>query len=1128
MTCKDDKTYPYPVSNVFGNGSLLTVYNGCGYQGITASDFLEGAELGLLGGLVDFPDGTVLMVVDGNFVESGFRYDSDLDALVYDGKIIADELEVSTDTISISQRLAIEAFGNSVEFKDTFNNDRRLPIYTKVNEQGSLGNFFAQVGAEQPIVIQDLFDVNNTNANYSPPDTPGQATSSNVSRGHYRFSESGVNARIRVIATNQDGERFVQFGTEAYPFKEFVSLAYNGTEASETIVVYPAGIYNTEGLTYETYIETFDPETREASGEPLNILGTTDNGIFRAYVVVDFQIVTEIELAGGGDVVASSASQVEEIPMYTDSSGRTIGTSGQKLSDYLLKSEVEYKQSINIIANTVDIYAPNDLYNHFFYIGAAPAAIKLKNPNAEYSEQDRFEVFNDSGYTLVITDIDDNEIQIVQSGQAYEFFYLDGVLFTGWKVETLRTRSRNVVEYDVSIDSTPTLGPAQVGPLISITQSGNITIPMVFSLEAFDNFKTGDVIEISTSDSYTNYFFGVLYTSSIGQQLVVYPNKSCRLMRTDSSWDVQQDGTFVRTGIRTSTSRNTPLEPDGSAMVPVNGISIIDSPDDIATYIQDDEGHRVLQLDFTAIPAFPEGIDYRFGVNNWYDNGPAAEYQQSNPIQFLEMECHGGYVNQVVHQGYGYTTYLRVYPGDYNTTKSVEFKDSESRVSGRRTVRVGETWKVTSAQKDSDADVYYERIDDGTEPSGAYDGEGFGVPGKVLVEAGTVVQTQITGNYRNNSDAVGDLTINLRTDDGVRNFKFYYNIPKGSISARKIFVKVDEKAGTVKTINSGETWQCEIKAGQFFDEFFWSKVMDSATTFIADEAGLLIDENNDEIITPNQGAQFQLIDADKSNGYGDSGVITYYGPNYSTGQASVLVNHLANSKSYFVHKETGSSRGFAILHQSYVSQIYNQDVAGVSELTMLFGPKSRGRYAKSNQVAPAGMVLNWNGDYLPDTEDPNDINPTSWIDIDGNTTTEWSKTGIKTACYSVGLLANDGSALLQRGDVFCHDDAGVKTSAFTADSDSEFFVIPIKTGGGTFNDLRLFPLFMSRFYKLQNEWDSYTFDNSADCVGTILKIAYDAAVYAEDANAILEAAKTSSDFSEFKQKLEDTTITETL
>ncbi|MEH6451185.1 MAG: hypothetical protein V7765_21145 [Oleispira sp.] len=259
-----------------------------------------------------------------------------------------------------------------------------------------------------------------------------------------------------------------------------------------------------------------------------------------------------------------------------------------------------------------------------------------------------------------------------------------------------------------------------------------------------------------------------------------------------------------------------------------------------------------------------------------------------------------------------------------------------------------------------------------------------------------------------------------------------------------------------------------------------------------------IEENNDEIITPNQGAQFQLIDADKSSGYGDSGSITYYGVNYSTGQAGVLINELANSKSYFVHKETSSQYGFAMLHESYVSQIYNQDVTGVSELTMLFGPESRGRYAKSNQVTPAGMVLNWNGEYLPDTEDANAINPTNWIDLDGNVTQEWSNTGIKTACYSTGLMVNDGSALLQRGDVFCHDNAGVKTSTFTADSASEFFVIPIKTGGGTLSDLKLLPLFMSRFYKLQNEWDSYTFDNSADCVGTILKIAYDAAIEQEE------------------------------
>ena len=447
----------------------------------------------------------------------------------------------------------------------------------------------------------------------------------------------------------------------------------------------------------------------------------------------------------------------------------------------------------------------------------------------------------------------------------------------------------------------------------------------------------------------------------------------------------------------------------------------------------------------------------------------------------------------------GYSEFRVIYDNANNVTRDVTVS-TDGIAEDTKSIENGEVWECrVTLDRDSVGGntFFWSKLN--VVGNAGYDGEGFGVPGKTLVEDGTVVQTQITGNYRNSSDKAGNLTINVRTDDGVKNWRFYYNIPRGSISARKVYVKVDEKAGTNKTINSGETWQCEVKAGQFFDEFFWSQIMDSSSTFMTpEETGLLIEENNDEIITPNQGTQFQLIDTDKASGYGDNGTITYYGPNYSAGQAGVLVNKLANSKSYFVHKETSSQYGFAMLHESYVSQIYGQDVTGISELTMLFGPKSRGRYAKYNQVTPAGMVLNWNGEYLPDTEDPNAVNPTSWIDLNGNVTTEWSKTGIKTACYSIGLMANDGSALLQRGDVFCHDNAGVKTSTFTADSASEFFVIPIKTGGATLSDLKLLPLFMSRFYKLQDEWDSYTFDDSADCVGTILKIAYDAAIEVEE------------------------------
>ena len=484
------------------------------------------------------------------------------------------------------------------------------------------------------------------------------------------------------------------------------------------------------------------------------------------------------------------------------------------------------------------------------------------------------------------------------------------------------------------------------------------------------------------------------------------------------------------------------------------------------------------------------------------DGNPEDSFTCNDPKQWLEYRktAFNGSFALTVNQGQYLISseiviHLHISSGMTSAPFKVVTNDGKEVT---RTIRVGEKWRFYLR---SGATPYFELIDDGMQ-SGVtdsnFDGEGFGVPSSRNVSHGLITQDEITGNWTNNSSEPGDLTINLLSTNGVNNWRFYYTFPLGTLNSRKLIVQVDDKPSTTKTVRSGETWLCEIKGGRFYDDFFWQKIIDNQSTFIADEAKLLIEENNDEIITPNKGDQFHLIDADKSSGYGDNGSITYYGPNYSGGQSSVLINNLANSKSYFVHKETGSSNGFAILHESYVSQIYNQDLTGISELTMLFGPKSRGRYAKNNQVTPAGMVLNWNGEYLPDTEDPNDLNPSSWIDLDGNVTTEWSKAGIKTACYSVGVTANDGSALLKRGDVFCHDNAGVKTSTFTADSNSEFFVIPIKTGGGTFNDLKLFPLFMSRFYKLQNEWDSYTFDNSADCVGTILKISYDAAIAQEE------------------------------
>ncbi len=257
--------------------------------------------------------------------------------------------------------------------------------------------------------------------------------------------------------------------------------------------------------------------------------------------------------------------------------------------------------------------------------------------------------------------------------------------------------------------------------------------------------------------------------------------------------------------------------------------------------------------------------------------------------------------------------------------------------------------------------------------------------------------------------------------------------------------------------------------------------------------------NNDDIITPEQGEVFQFIDDTVTDGYGVEGGTrqTYWSPNDGL-QKDLLTSQLAYSKVFCVHRKINSTSMFLMVHEDYAAQIYNKDVTGVNELTMLFGPNSRGRFAAYNQTAPDGSVWNWNGQAIPEANDPNELQPTVWITPEGGETTEWStkKEVIATCCYSSGTLANDGSAILRRGDV--RFDPATKTSSFEADSSSPFYVMPIRSGGGTFNDIKVFSFFMSRKYKNMVDWDSYTFEDSASCIGTILKIAYDAAIEVED------------------------------
>ena len=371
--CNSCGGYPNPVVNDIDPKSIITFYNGCKFIGMTAEDFITSAQLGLFDNLSDYANGDILMVNDGILVPSGLSFETDLNALVYDGKIIADEVEVSTETIQLSQRVKISTFGTEPSFESEFDDKKSLPVYTKYDDTGSLGNFAQIIGSKTEVALQPDDSATFTGSRYTPPTTTGQSLN-NVLRGAYRFAEAGINARISVTAENEDGDSLILFGTESYPFAEFV------TSEGDTIVEYPGTIANVPGLVYTTVIGTYDPETKEQSNVALNIKGSNSSGLFRAYLTVDVQARTEVELAGTGDVIGVGTSQIGDLVAYADATGKTIQTTNVKIDDLVLKTDPLNKQSTIITANTVDIYQPDDIYNRFFYKGLTSATVKLKNP----------------------------------------------------------------------------------------------------------------------------------------------------------------------------------------------------------------------------------------------------------------------------------------------------------------------------------------------------------------------------------------------------------------------------------------------------------------------------------------------------------------------------------------------------------------------------------------------------------------------------------------------------------------------------------------------------------------------------------------------------------------------------
>lgn len=255
------------------------------------------------------------------------------------------------------------------------------------------------------------------------------------------------------------------------------------------------------------------------------------------------------------------------------------------------------------------------------------------------------------------------------------------------------------------------------------------------------------------------------------------------------------------------------------------------------------------------------------------------------------------------------------------------------------------------------------------------------------------------------------------------------------------------------------------------------------------QANALIGENNDKILSPNDGIEKPIEDEDKSeNGYGKDGNSSYFQPNEGLNQ-SLFLEKIDYSKIWAIHSKIDTVLINLIIHEDIVSQIFDKDVTGLNSFCMLLDPtKSKAKLGKSNQQAAVGTKISFNGDIIPSSEDAN--NPTKWIDNDGEVTEDYSN--IKNVTYSAGSFVNVRGTIAVRGDVSCDIENG--TSTIVQDNNSKYFIITVKAGGGTFNVIKLFPFYIARLKNIVEDYGIYFFEDNADAIGKFLEIIYEAAV----------------------------------
>lgn len=201
-----------------------------------------------------------------------------------------------------------------------------------------------------------------------------------------------------------------------------------------------------------------------------------------------------------------------------------------------------------------------------------------------------------------------------------------------------------------------------------------------------------------------------------------------------------------------------------------------------------------------------------------------------------------------------------------------------------------------------------------------------------------------------------------------------------------------------------------------------------------------------------------LRDLTRGAGYGSStNQITYEG----VGNDTLVQPNKSLGLLWFIHEKVNSTVGFLQVHESLLGDLVS---SGVNIIPCIFtGLKAA--LGKSNQVSTVLLDENarWNctGGAIQVMDDANTLPPpNSYYNKQGEPGMELDRANAFSGTYSFGSSAIVGARELRRGYVKNIDDFSARIED---NENSEFFVIKVTGGGGTFNVKKVFQYFPKEY-----------------------------------------------------------------